>query len=424
MDESQYLVQKNSAGKVKYHLLELRDNTITQTWGLVGGKTQTKTNQYKAINAGKANELTPARAAAADFNRIINKKVKEGYVLTDSLDELPEFTDPLLDIDLDHIPTQFCLSKPTKDISVKALDKLIASGNARFFVKYNGGCHFIVIGSDSKAKIFTRRWDDHTTKYPKVAKAAEAKGYPPKTVLVVELCVDPLLGLDHMMAFKAFGSIAKSNTTKGVCKEDQSKALALQEEYPIRAAVFGILYSDGTQTWHWPYADILKGILASVKGISAKEVLFVPQEAGFTSGQQAYDMAKLHKAKIEGFVVWDLTKAMEVTMNGKPLRRAAWKVKARGEMDVIATSGLEGKVAGQFGSINIGQYDAKGEFIPMGSVGGLKDDECDPGYWTFPCVIEVSYDNIFPDTGLLQFGNFVKVHEDKQIEEVELFSLA
>lgn len=425
MDEEQYLVQKKSDGKVKFIFIELVGDVINRKWGLVGGKLQTKTHQYEAINVGKANELSTVMAATADYNRIIDTRVKEGYVLTDTLEDLPEFTDPLLDINLDHIPTEFCLSKPTQDISEAAIDKLIASGNARFFAKYNGGCHYIVIGSTGKAKVYTRRWDDHTAKYPGVVKAAEAKGYPPNTMLVVELCVDPLLGMDHMMAFKTFASISKSSTVNGKCKEDQSKALALQEKYPVRAAVFGILYSGGSQTWHWPYADILKGIHASVKQISAKEVMFQPQEAQFASGAQAYALAKLHKKKIEGFVVWDITQAMEVTMNGKPLRRAAWKIKARGEMDVIAVAGLVGKVPGEFGSIQICRMNAKGLPVDMGFVSGLKpkEGETQPSNWTFPCVIEVSYDNIFPDTGLLQFGNFVKVHEDKQLDDVDLFTL-
>ena len=59
----------------------------------------------------------------------------------------------------------------------------------------------------------------------------------------------------------------------------------------------------------------------------------------------------------------------------------------------------------------------------MGTVGGLKKDQRNPDNWTFPCVIEVEYDQIFPDTGKFQFGHFMKIHEDKVLEDVEAFSL-
>ena len=65
-------------------------------------------------------------------------------MITESLEELPEFNDPLKNIDLNNIPTGFCCSKPTASITEAEIDELIASGSSRTFVKYNGGCHFIL----------------------------------------------------------------------------------------------------------------------------------------------------------------------------------------------------------------------------------------------------------------------------------------
>lgn len=422
-----YLVQESTRGKVKFLQYNLQGNTIEKTWGLIGGKTQNAFSSYTGVNLGKANAKDPELVALEECRRVIETKVKEGYMRVNSLEGPFEFPDPFEAFNVNNIPTEFCCSKPTQTITPATINKLLKAGRARFFVKYNGGCHYILINKDREVTIYTRRWDDHTIKYPAlVAEVAKnAEGFPAETLLVVELCVDPSFGMDHMMAFKKFAEISKTNTTKGVCKPDQSKALTIQEKYPVRAAVFGILYLDGGPAWHWVYEDMWPEIQKRVKPLSAGDILFQPQEAIFTSGDMAFEKAKAHKKLFEGFVMWDMKACMEVTFNGKPKRRASWKIKARGEMDVIAVGGEFGKVDGQYGSIRIARYNAKGDLVDMGAVSGLKpkEGETNPSYWTFPQVIEVTYDNIFPDTGLLQFGNFSKIHEDKKPEEVDLFSL-
>lgn len=421
----QYIVQKNQAGKIKFILLTLDGmGGLTREWGLIDGATQGTHHEYEPINKGKANELSPEEAAQADFDRILATKVKEGYALTEDLENLPEMGDKDT-LDLDNIPTNFCCSKPTQKVSVRALNKLIKSGNAKFFVKYNGGCHYLAVQSDGQIKVFTRRWDDHTEKYPSIVKAVKKAGWPPNSLFIVELCVDPLLGLDHMRAFKFFASIAKADTNKGKLIEDQTESLLRQKAHPVKAALFGVLYYRDKQLWHLPYKEQLEFIDIVAHPLSAGLGIFQPQEANIKTGKEAFDLALEHKLKLEGFVVWDTSLSMEVSMTGKPLRRASWKIKAKGEMDVIAYDGEFGKKAGLYGSIKICRMGQDMEQIDMGTVGGLKhkEGEADPNNWKFPCVIEVTFDNIFPDTGLLQFGSFSKVHEDKLPEEVDLFSL-
>ncbi len=419
-----YLVQLNQSGKVKFLSLTLEGKRITREWGLLSGATQGVYHDYESINEGKANELTPEEAAQADFVRIKERKVKEGYVCTDSLSNLPEME--ATPLDLDNIPKSFCCSKPTQQISEKAIDKLIKSGNARFFAKYNGSCHYLLVRSDSSIGIYTRRWDDHTSKYPSIVKTLKTKNLRPLTLLIAELCIDPLMQLPHMTAQKHMSEIQKANTVKGVCKEDQSKCLERQKNLIVKAAVFGILYFNGRKTWDTPYKDMLELLEIPIEPLSVKELLFLPQEARITSGADAIALTKKHKKGMEGLVLWDMSKAMEVTMNGKPLRRASWKIKPVMETDVIAYGGVVGKKVGLYGSLRIGKYNDSGEMVPLGTVGGLKfkNGEADPSYWTFPCVIEITYSNIFPDTGYFQFGSFSKIHEDKLPGEVNLFSLA
>jgi len=422
----QYLVQKNSFDSIKYLLYTLTGEKLTKKWGQINGSTQEKSHIYKGINIGKKNELSPKEAAESDFDRIIEKKIKEGYLLTESLDErdLPKFPDLLNTFDLDNIPTEFCCSKPTQKISEKKINSLIVSEKGKFFVKYNGGCHYILINKNNEVKIFTRRWNDHTRKYPKIVKATEQRGFPAETLFIVELCVDPLLNMGHMWAFKRISEIFKTDTFKGELKEDQSKSDVLQDKTKIRACIFGVLYYKGKKVWNLPYSKNLKIIKSKINSIGKNQELFFPQELKVASVEKVIALVKKYKFKIEGLVLWDMNASMEVTMNGKPLRRACWKIKAKGEMDVIAYGGKEGKVAGKYGSIKIGRKDKNGKLVNMGTVAGLKvkEGECDPEYWEFPCVIEVTYDNIFPDTGCLQFGSYSKIHEDKTIEEVLLFT--
>jgi ATP-dependent DNA ligase len=157
--------------------------------------------------------------------------------------------------------------------------------------------------------------------------------------------------------------------------------------------------------------------------LAADQAVFVPTEVPITSAAQAFEIVKKNKHKIEGLIVWDIDQSMKLTLNGKPDRCACYKIKAKGEKDVIAAGWEEGtgKLQGKIGSLKIGQYSPTGEWIDLGTVAGLKhtQGECDPANWTFPCVIEVEYDQIFPDTGKFQFGHFVKVHEDKLISDVD-----
>lgn len=423
-----WLVQKNRQGQIKYIKLTLEGKRITRTWGIKGGKEREPIfHDYVALNVGKANEVSPAGAALADLIRIMDKKKKEGYLVAEDLDNLPLLldVDPLDNLDYDDINTGFCISKPIQTVTIKKLDELINSGSARFFVKYNGGCHFFVVNGSGEVRIYTRRWDDHTSKYPLLVQSITDHCFPPETIGAMEVCVDPLLNREHMWCFKQFAEISKTGTVNGKCKPDQSEAHELQKKNPIKGAVFALLYLGGEQIHHWPYAEVLEQVELYVKPLSANNTLFAPQEVKAPSGESLLSLAVTLKKAIEGFVAWDVNQALEITMNGKPLRRAAWKVKARGEMDVIAWGGEFGKKAGLYGSLKICRLDAEGTAVDMGTVGGLKhkQGEADPSYWTFPCVIEIGYDNIFPDTGLPQFGNFSKIHEDKTIEEVALFSL-
>lgn len=425
MNRDILLVRKNKKGTPQFLKITLTGDTVSREWGLIRGKSRKTAHTYGTINAGKSNELGPEQAAQADFDRIVGKKCKAGYVQATHLDNLPDLDQPVR-IDLDNIPAALCVSKPRQSASPATLDRLARSENGKFFIKYNGLFHFVLIKTDGEIRIFTRRWCDHTAKYPEIVQAVKDCNYPNGTLLGFEFCIDPTLKIPHMTAFKLMSGISKADCADGRIKNpDLPNTRARLQQHRVRAAAITLLYCDGAPTWHAAYGDILHRLTLKMPRIADQKAIFVPTEVPVQSGAQALELVKANKDSIEGFIAWDLTQSMTVTLNGRPDRSAAWKVKAQGEKDVIAT-GYEpgsGRHQGRIGSLRIGQYDARGTWTDLGTVGGLPDDMRDPDTWEFPCVIEVIFDQIFPDTGKFQFGRFSKIHEDKTPEDVQVFAI-
>jgi len=423
MKETTLLAQRKSNGNIMCLTLNLNGKTLDRAWGFLDSKTpaQTGFNEYDYKNKGRTNESTPAMTARAAYEKIIKTKTDEGYLVVDSFDSIPEATLDIDVMDLDNIPKQFCCSKPTAKISETALNKLIASYNAFFQLKYNGSCHYILIDSNKQVKLYTRRMDDHTVKYPAIVKDVEELNLPARTLLITEFVIDPQLNIPHMEAFRIMQTISKANVSGGKPKKDLSKNNARQDikngGHGVRAAVFGILYYNGKQVWDQSSEDNLHMINSYIPTIHADNALFIPDQVFFKTAKEAIEFARKNKDKYEGLVVWDLTGAMEVTFNGKPKRRAAFKVKPTAEMDVIAFGYnlKKNQAKKEIGSLQIGMYNADGSIFDMGDCGsGLKplNGDRDINNWTFPCVIEVEYDQIFP-TGKLQFPVFSKKHENK-----------
>jgi len=414
--QKKILVQKNTYGRIKFIELALDGATVSRVWGLLQGKTQTTSNTYDCVNKGKANELSPTEVAAADYYRIIERKSKEGYLIAKSLKELPKFDNNQMSFE--NLPVQFCCSKPHTKISKAKCNKLIKQKLARFFLKENGLCHFILTTSTGEVKIYTRRIDDHTRKYPNLVKAYTALKLPPNSLLVVELTVDSSEEFNtHMERFKRIQSISRSDTLKGKVKDSIEKTLKLQEETPVRAVMFNVLYLNCTDRTLSPYSLNIE-LLQDLESYDTSGVIVTPRELDFVSYQEAYDWAYDNTIEVEGLVVWVKNENSEITYNGKPSRRACYKLKAVKEDDVIAYDWQEGTGAkqGKVGSLLIGKYNKElTEIVPMGNVGSglkIKLGECEIDYWNLPCVIEINFDQRF-STGKYQFPRFSKKHEDK-----------
>jgi hypothetical protein len=427
MPDKVFLVVKPAANdKILYQRLTLSDAFVVKQWGFVGGAESESDHGHGFTNEGKSNQLTPNETAEASWKRDCKKLLLNGCWEVPDLEpeSMPDFT-AVPPVDLDNIPTALTLSKPTQSIGIRTLNTLHKSGFAKYFIKYNGLNHYVVIDANGKAKLFTRKWFERTTKYPEIVKEIEGMGLPRSSMLVVELVIDPILRMPHMNAFLRMCKIDKTDTKNGICTDDQSDSIMLQQTTKVKAAVYGILFTEGKPVWESIYDVQLKTLQTAIPKITENKLLFVPSEVPISSAKAALDIVRIHRHKIEGLIVWDTREAMKMTMDGKPARCACWKLKFKSECDIIAWGWQEGrgKNQGRIGSLKIGQYGSDGEMIDLGTVGGLKDDQKEPNEWDFPCVIEVKYDQRFPDTGCFQFGSFVKPHESKTVDEVDTLTL-
>lgn len=422
MPKKTLLIRKRQDDKPQFIQLILKDNILTREHGIVGGIVHGSEHTYTGINIGKSNEKTPTEVAKEAAERIINDKKKEGYIATDSLDNLSELeTDKTFS--LSSIPEAFCISKPTQTVTLAKIDKLLEAGNGEFLIKYNGIGHYLLHDPSGNVKVFTRRWCDHTKKYPEIVKEFEKQNYPKGTLIYSEFVIDPTLGIPHMTAFLLMSGISKADTVKGQCKEKVPKSLALQEEHRVRAALLYIVYLDNLPVYNYDLKIVRNSLIVKTADSAKGEALFIPTALPIESGRAAFKLVKDNKDSIEGLVLIDTSAHIEVTMNGKPNRCATWKIKIRGDTDVIAYGYKEGKgkFQGKVGSLKICQNDENEVMVDLGSVGGLTEPDRDPNTWEFPCVIEVKYDQRFPDTGLFQFGRFSKRHEDKLPDDVNIF---
>ena len=402
-----YLVQNSSRDRVKFLHLKVENDTMSSVWGLIGGKTQSTSNTFSAINPGKANELAPPAAALADFYKKKAQKIKNGYREVKDLNNIDDIK--VDTIDFDNPPTSFCPSKPIS--KPKAFPK-----NYEFQIKENGMCHYAFIGTNGDIKLFTRRMDNHTAKYPGIVGALSAYRIPPKSVIGIEFVVSPGIG-NHQENFHHIQKINKTDCLNGKLQnQDQIKAIDYQKDHRVRGCVFYIYYWDGREI-----LEVSKSLILAEVMFEKREknlALYQPKKALVESIEEANTYIKSQRGNIEGLVLWDCEDQIDIGFSGKPKRKAAYKVKITLETDVVAYDWEEGngKRQGKIGALKIGKYH-NGELVEMGTVGsGITDETADPAYWTFPCVIEIKYD-AQNKNGHFIFPRISKVHEDKTPEE-------
>jgi len=416
-----HLINKSSKRYIK---LNLFGDAIKREFGMIGTeKPQFTSHTYDFLNKNKANELSPEEAAKEDYDRIIKNKKKEGYIDIEDNDSKSFNINTILPIN-----ESFCCSKPKTSISEKEFNNI---QNKIILKKYNGSCHYILIDNNEDVKIYTRRWEDHTIKYPMIVKTFKRKIYE-NLIFKNSLYIGEMIVTsdNHMESQSLIASISKLDTLKGKPKDDQTQTydfinnLANENKY-VNFIVFGCLFYNGVDLLDLNYKHVFNFTIYDI--FQDTYYVKIPDEYSFEKYDEMIDFLKENKKEFEGFVIVNSDKNFEISYTGKPKRRMSYKVKVKSEIDVVADGYVKGKGKNQnkIGSLKIFLFNENNQYVSMGTVGsGLNDELRDPNKWNFPCVVEVEYDNIFPATdknqlGRFQFPVFKKIHEDKTIEDLK-----
>jgi hypothetical protein len=438
------LIQAAKTGKFKTVRLWVDGATVYREWGIRGGKLQTTADTKKGVNIGKANEKSPDTVAIEAFDRLKHDFLWDGYEEVDDFDSYrgmsyaKKMEATLKGFNFDAPPTFFTVSKPEKKVSVVEVAKLLRLDVLRVFVKYNGFCYVATRG-EGDAHIFSRKWDDHSAKFPEMVKTLTA-AMPVNSMWVCEMYNDDP-SKTHMENFNIMQSVSKSDVSGDKVVGDLTKTAKLLEANNIRLAVFAQVAELGV------FIEEVDEILkrgASLPAASSTSLFHRPDElqykeligwqpvqcvGRFTQAEFDQSVAQAEKLielcfsvkELEGYVGYDTKGSIAFSIDGEPERAGTFKLKASEEIEVVATGYQEGTGdrQGKIGSLKISEY-KDGQEIDRGTVGsGITDAMADPALWTFPCVIEMKYGARQVKTGNFQFPVFIKVHEDKSVADLQ-----
>lgn len=438
--------QTARTGKTRVWAIEVDGKYVHTTFGELGGKLQTVTDEGQAKNVGRSNEVTPEEDAVYLAERAILKKTRNGYrPVGEKAPDRIVWEDGFL-------PENLRFYKPTNTLS-KTLEKKVNDGSAWLGRKRDGEMMVIVKWDDGHVDILSRTmlpnhhqeagiatWND---RFPEmVAEVERREDIPPRSILLGDVVCDPVARLRWDVA-----SFMKSKTAEARKKpplffycwdvawwegECLLKDTPVRERYDVIWTLLGSEWDK--KSWLLPI---------EVYEVNELESYFQDEELPDTPIEAAMELAK--RWEWEGWVVVDPDGTMGNkghNFRGKTDRpgKASGKLKPVYEGDFVAffdpdgdfegresTAGKwgRGKHRGQVGSVSLFQYDSAGELVYICECGGGIDDEFRAKYSDpeeYPIVVEVefndrTYKSKGEKTNALQFPRIVRVREDKTADE-------
>jgi hypothetical protein len=431
--------QHHGRGGERYWRIDFVDpETITTEWGHVKDGVRGKPNRTKDKPGPKGKEGTKAWMSAADnavfsADRLIRKKLEEGYVEV-GLDGNPLVGGAADSIDFTTaFPKNLCFSKPRNTMSDSTIKKWDKAEDLVFTRKING-MMVIVQASEDGTRIYSRRMDDLTDHFPHLCDAM--KNLPPNSILLFE-------------AFWGDGNIKRDLLeVQSIMRSKAPLAIEKQQErgwmkfYLIRVPVWKgecreHIYTCGDQV-EWideTFADTFLDYDHSYAGKFLRSLEIF---------EGTYDEA-LEEAELGGYEGWVAYQrsgsmdGMSFSFNGKPTRpKCCFKVKSMKEDDFICYWDPEdrkdngkqgswgsGKNSSRVGTFSMYQLDSEGNEIYICEVGsGLTDAQRDEyaDVNLFPLVAEVqyasrSYVSEGDKTNALEFPSVARIREDKLPQE-------
>lgn len=395
------LYHRTSSGKIKVWTIEISGNVVTRTWGMREGKMQNTVEKFAANSKMSATEV-----AQFNFDRAIRFKKEEGY--TSNLASVR--TSSVMDDDdmekafaSGELPDAFAPAKPISSIPRDEAIERAANGEFCIQRKRDGRRAYAMWSNEGNLTLWSRKIEDITDRFPFLVRtlAVEFSEFY-DTILDMEIVVDR----DGSDDFRAVGTVATALP---------AKAAARERELPVKAYIFDVLYFKGVASYSLPYRQRYNKILSILPHDNG--VILPPKT--FASLEKAEAMVK--ENGWEGLVLWEWDSPTVIRMDGKETRTNCYKFKVVETRDFVAYDFEygNGKNAGVMGSLML--RNKQGKFVGMCG-GGFTDEQ---RKWfaskraKFPMVVEVEFDKQEPDSLKLRFPVFVRIRDDKKVEEVD-----
>jgi len=437
--------EKGRTSKAQVWKIGRFGSNVKMIWGQLDGAMQETTQNFVAINVGKANEKKPSDVAQDWMERQILLRTRKGYKEVDLQgnylhgDEVKVGKETIKhgnEISFKELPQNLRFYKPQNSMNVY-IEKLAAAGKALFLRKRNGNMFVLTIDEDGNPHLFSSslaacpKGEDvpWIKRFPHLESDIREIRLAPKSIFLCELVSEIYHDdLDYV------GSVLRSKTDYAI--KFQS------ENHPVCLAVWDIAYYDGEQYLGkirvGARQTLLKGFFPGGLGYlthveSYKKGDPIPTGDGRGAcfdGSLALASTAAKGNGWEGFVVVDPDADYGdrgVSWHGKADRpKECVKHKPKYEADFILRwdpdNGVgtwgKGKKSQGVGAFFAYLLNDEGDEVFVSKVGGgLTDDDvkkyAEPGICF---VAQVEFASVTKD-GSLQFPEFVRPRPDKTINE-------
>jgi len=339
---------------------------------------------------GKSNEMSQFVHARAIAERKIEGKLRRNYFEVDSIGA-PLEEQEADEVDCDNPKRSIRAGKPTmqprrgKKADASQYDKMVAARSSESGIitrKMNGFFHYFFVGSKGKVQVFTRRFEDHTEKYPTLVKSLERAKFPKNTVLFTELVVKRRVK-GHVIEDR----IAMQSISNSLPK--RARALQLMPQNQVTAVVLLIPYWKDEFLSERTFGQLLEMVEENFGLKRRCPVGFEGIEILYMDFAESKKWVKTSKA--EGVVIYDgnsVPGEKLINFQGRPKRYTSmcWKWKPIKEDDFLVVFDPESEDwerGGGYGKGRIAKLPGKVALYQMN----------DEGKWVYICLCGTGFDD-------------------------------